>query len=511
VSEFNDNNDFDPEKVLALQKQLSAARRLITAAKQNGLAFYKPHEKQDLFHRAGVNKSRRMYRAGNRSGKSTVGCAEDCAWLLGERPWYSPNDPARRGGIPQHRVKGLVITTDWDKVDEVFTSTRGGGEGKLWKYLPKGFVTATRKNHNGVTAIIECANGSILRFDTVKSFQNDAQSAESSDWDFIHVDEPIPQAMWKAASRGLIDRNGKAWFTLTPLREAWINDLFFPKDIIGSDAVPADYVWAIQGSIFDNPYLTKEAIAVYEAELTEDERQARLYGIPLHLSGLIYKQFDYKRHVLTEPPKGWKNLATPPSDWPVYVYIDFHPQTPHHILGLAVSPQGHKYYFIDEFIHCGASDLANLVKLKTQGLRHMRTLIDPSAFIEHPVLEGTTFGDELINNGLFVEKAHKDLAGGILLTQEALGKGKTNPHEQEIYFMAQCRRLLWEIQRYCWDEKENKPVDKDDHAMENLYRSVYDKPIWLDPAVGNDEPIADEVFDSNAWEGDSLKLDLTSV
>jgi len=503
-------SDFDPEHVLLLRRKLEATRKLIAAAERNGLAFYKPHPKQDDFHQAGVKHSRRMYRAGNRSGKSTVGCAEDCAWLLGERPWYPESHSARRGGIPQHRVKGLVITTDWDKVDEVFTSTRGGGEGKLWKFLPKGFVTSTRKNHNGVTSIIECANGSILRFDTVKSFMNDQQSAESSDWDFIHVDEPIPQQMWKAASRGLIDRNGAAWFTLTPLREAWINDLFFPRDLTGAELVRPEHVWSVQGSIFDNPYLTKEAIAVYEAELSEDEKQCRLYGIPLHLSGLIYKQFDYRRHVLTEPPKGWKDLRTPPEDWPVYIYIDFHPQTPHHVLGLAVSPQGHWYYFIDEFQHLGAEALAQLVKNRTKGMRVIRTCIDPSAFIEHPVLEGTTFGDELISNGLFVEKAHKDLAGGIVLTQEALERGKVNRSEQQIFVMCQCRRFLWEIQRYCWDEKENKPVDKDDHAMENFYRSVYDKPIYLPMDVADSGPIPDPVIAGNSWEGD-LSLNLSTL
>jgi len=33
--------------------------------------------------------------------------------------------------------------------------------------------------------------------------------SESSDFDFVHVDEPCPEPMYKAAARGLIDRNGK--------------------------------------------------------------------------------------------------------------------------------------------------------------------------------------------------------------------------------------------------------------------------------------------------------------
>jgi len=30
-------------------------------------------------------------------------------------------------------------------------------------------------------------------------------------------------------------------------------------------------------------------------------------------------------------------------------------------------------------------------------------------------------------------------------------------------------RFLWEVNRYSWD-KDNKPVDKDDHMMECFYR-----------------------------------------
>jgi hypothetical protein len=147
-----------------------------------------------------------------------MGAAEDCAWLLHERPWYPPNHLARTGGIPQHPVKGLVITIDWDMVDAIWTSERGT-EGKIWKFLPPELIKSKKRNHSGAIDTVECTNGSLLKFDTVKSYMANPMGSESFDWDFIHVDEPSPEGMFKAQARGLVDRRGSAWFTLTPLRE----------------------------------------------------------------------------------------------------------------------------------------------------------------------------------------------------------------------------------------------------------------------------------------------------
>ena len=102
------------ELVLAKQRQAALLRRKLDAVKRDGLPFYRPHPKQERFHRS--TALRRGAFTGNRFGKSTMGCAEDCAWLRGERPWVAIDDPARRSGVPQHAIKGLVIVNDWDKV-----------------------------------------------------------------------------------------------------------------------------------------------------------------------------------------------------------------------------------------------------------------------------------------------------------------------------------------------------------------------------------------------------------
>lgn len=395
--------------------------------------------------------------------------------------WYAKDDSARTSGLPQHPVKLLTITTDWDKVDEIFTSQRGEG-GKVWRMLPQGgFVKSVKRNHSGAIDTIECANGSLWRFDTVKSWLANPQGAESSDWDAIHVDEPCPEQMFKAAARGLIDRGGSAWFTLTPLREWWINDYFFPQETRGQ---MREDVWAEQASMKENPTLNAAAIEEYERTLTEDEKQCRLHGIPLNLSGLVYKQFSWDKHVLKSIPEGWASFSEPPKDWPIYFQIDPHPQTPHAVLFCAVSPQGTRFYFTDLFKHTSIAGLAKEIKNVLNGRFALEGRIDPLAYVNDPITE-TNMAEEFIRCGVIVEKATKALAHGILRVQQELAK------ETAIRFSPSCVRTLWEMQRYSWDEKDNKPVDKDDHMMECLYRMELLEPVWAEPtksfAVSDEE------------------------
>ena len=464
------DNESNAAELLAIRRRRATLMRAkIQVMRDNGLAFYTPHLKQNAFHEAGPAFKMRMVRAGNRFGKSQMGCAEDTAWMLGERTWYPEGHPARRGGIPQHPIKLLTITTDWDMVDSIWTSERGEGA-KVWKYLPRERCKV-RRNHSGAIDTIEVdINGrkSLWRFDTVKSFMANPQGSESSDWDAIHVDEPCPEQMYKAAARGLMDRNGSTWFTLTPLREFWINDLFFPQDTGGK---PRSGVWAVTGTTYDNTFLSRDAIKDYENSLTDDERQCRILGIPLNLSGLVYKEFNWDKHVLKEPPDGWSDWLTPPKNYPILFFIDPHPQTPHAVLFCSVLPSGRRFYFHDIFQHCSIAQLAEQIKMFTAGRFVLDARIDPFAYINDPITE-SNMAEEFIRCGVFVEKATKALAHGIMRVKAELKK-------DNILFSPYAARSLWEIQRYCWDQKDNKPVDKDDHMMENLYRTELSEPRFI--------------------------------
>lgn len=483
-----------------LSRKLELKRAIVAAAKEFGLPFYKPHEKQLLFHLADA-KFRAVF-AGNRFGKSQCGVAEDCSWIVGERMFLPPDHPGRKLGIPDRPVKGLIVSADWDKSEEIFTceSSDPHLKGKIWKNIPRSFVRKFSRNSSGKIDRIEFHNGSVLCFDTVKSFQNNPLGSESSDWDFIHIDEPIPQDMWKAISRGLIDRNGRAWFTLTNLEQPWIYDMFFPntrskntkREVLQYSKSGALQKWALVGSIYDNPYLTREAIESFEAELTEDEKACRLHGLALHLSGLVYKEFQYERHVLTSLPKGWRPGYIPPANYTLHYAVDTHPRKPHEVLFLAVSPAGRLFFFDEIFEACLIPDLAQQI-LRVRGLftNVGLELCEPGAWEANPV-DGQTMGDLLIDMGLYgLQCAPKDLKAGILACKKVLKEPDL------LYFSPDLCNFHGEIMKYGWNTKSDKldkPQDVNDHAMECFYRLILSDPKYIKPEDLN-FAVDDDVID----------------
>ena len=458
-------------------KELYAAREQLR--QDFGLLAYRPHKKQDAFHAAGDFRLR-MLRAGNRFGKTQMGAAEDSAWMLGERPWYPKGDPRRTVGIPQKPNKILIVTTDWEKVEENFTSEAGGEKrGKLFQLLPKSYIKKTRRNHMGVIEYIEGANGSYVKFDTINSFKHNEQSGESVNWDAIHIDEPCPQKQWEAVARGLMDSNGKAWFTLTPLSEPWINDLFFPDGAEGLiyPHIRGDRTWVEIGTTYDNPHLPVEAIRAYEEEIGEDTAKCRIYGNPLHLSGLVYAAFSKARHVLSCVPHGWKSYDSPPSDYPITVAMDVHPSTNHAVLFCATDPLDNNYLYDEIWAHPSIKELAEMILAKVRNRRLVRVICDPIAWINDPVT-GKNMATAFFEAGLPVQKATKAKSAGVMLMDMVFREDPAT-----VRISPKLTRFLWEISRYCNDPKTNKPKDADDHFMENMYRLFYNRPRYFAPST----------------------------
>ena len=497
-----------------LKRKRDLLRRQKELKENNGLLFYRPHKKQHLFH--AIDKRHRYVRTGNRFGKSDAGAAEDVAWAIGERSWYrntfdildgkgeihtthqgSSTHPLLTQGLFKRPVRILILCADWDKSQDIFTNPQ---DGKLWKFIPKDKIAqAPHKNHSGV---IDCiyirsiyGGISTINIDTIKSFKSNPMGSESSYWDAIHVDEPIPEDMWKAHARGLMDKGGKSWFLCTPIEEPWINDRFIPsvkgrkydldKTTVNTfEATEFANRAVITGDTRDNPYLAEEDIVDFESDLAPEEIECRIQGIPLIQSGTIYKAFDYDKHVYTDTPKGWREMYLPPKDYTIRLAIDPHPQTPHAVLFAATSPLGQTFFFSEIFEQILIGDLCEQIKSITHGYTVLRYLCDPIAWINNPVT-GEKMADDFFKHGLPVEKATKELTRGIMMVQSALRR------DDYIYFSQQCQETLNEFGKYRWDTKKfNKPVDKDDHFMECLYRLVLDGLNYVDPNEPVPDPIA---------------------
>src|SRR5574343_326920 len=173
-------------------------------------------------------------------------------------------------------------------------------------------------------------------------------------------------------------------------------------------------MWLTEGSTYDNVYLSKEAIEEFERSLSGEEKECRIHGKALHLAGLVYKEFQWDRHVMAKQ-------FIPPKTWPHYFYIDPHPQTPHCVLFLAVNELGQRFYYKDLFVHCSIATLAEAIHEELDGCFVVRGRIDPIAYVNDPLTD-SNMAEELARYGVLVERATKALAQGILRVQGELAK-----------------------------------------------------------------------------------------
>lgn len=464
---------------LSLQAQISNyALEEVAYHKKNLIEFFEPSPKQlKFFQRAECNY--RAIFAGNRFGKTEVSSVEDVSWALGERRFFPKDHPLRRAGIPAKGVKILVIAEDWDKVGELFTNDaeKLDTPGKVVKYLPADAKVTKHRSQNGVVdqIFVEVVLDGIVRksgifFDTVKSFKNNPKSFESSDWDLIHFDEPVPEDLFKAVTRGLIDRNGKFIGLLTPLSEPWIYYMF--SETTPQDEEKAGWWWE-EASIYDNPLLSLEAIEAYFKQFADPaEIACRKSGKPLATGNLVLSTYDEAKHLwrVSERgiPAGWKDAVTPPRDYYCALAIDTHPQTPTAVLFVAIAPTGQVFFYDELWIggleKARMSYIASEILLRTNKVRVGYTLLEPAAWVEDPET-GRCFADVFEDNGISVEPASKARTYAIQQIQMLFAS------DRKVFILDHCVNIRKEIARWSFT-KDNRPKDADDHFCECLGRLV---------------------------------------
>ena len=436
--------------------------------------------------------------------------------MIGERPWYKKsfdilgvehnlgvgrrivvkghhdggeNHPLVRQGIPPWPTKQLIVCANWDKVDEIWTNQSADRPGKIWELVPRGFIKRSVRNHEGVVDELYGENGAMLKFMSVDAYKRNSQVAESSDYDRAGLDEPAPHGLWKGLSRGLVDRHGQGDFTLTSIEELWIYD-YFNKDELTTDSPDACRDrWVTRATIWDNPYLTDESIAMFEADLDEEDKECRLQGIPLELSGLIYKTFKKEKHVLTELPKGWSEWNIPAKSCILHCRVDTHPVNPHAVMFAAVGPSEIPIICHEIYQKCDADELCELINnyVKMTGCFLGSLKVEPAAWINDPATKRASIASYFGKHGLFPTKAVKDLTTGINVVRAALRKDL-------VKFTPNCRRTFWEFSRYRYNPETGNPVDEEDHMMENLYRMIISPCRWFDPDKALGFPVGDEEF-----------------
>ena len=447
--------------------------------------FTTPNPPQELLLRAWRDPYKKVFTftGGNRSGKTTIGVIIALSVVFGEWLWSG-----EKITFPHNRPRKVrIIGQDWEKHIQAVVLEA------IHAWWPEKRALSIKKNGQGVEAIwTDKETGS-----TLEIMSNNQESDVHEGWkgDLIYYDEPPKRDIRVANARGLIDRSGREVFCMTLLKEAWVD-----REVIratNKDGSPDTSIFNVHARIYDNVGfgITQEGVEQFAKTLTEDEKEARLEGIPSYMSGLVYPEYKRDLHLI-KPFRGGM-----PLHYMVDIAIDVHPRENQAILFMATAPDNRKYLFHEIWDHGDGTWVGEQVVkyVQAHSLRVANIIIDPLAKGDRNN-DNTVYDKvELIlgNFGLPLDTASKDKASGINLVKSHL----ISPNNEPVLFVFNnLVRTPREFDGYMWDKDTNKPVDKDDHMMENLYRLLLLDTQYepMEDSWGEDD-IAPNT--ANAWTG----------
>lgn len=399
---------------------------------------------------------------GNRSGKTTCGVVEFLWHMTGIYPeWYPQNKryPAN--------IKGRIAATDFQKgVGEVIIPT-------IEEWLDETLIAKKIRNPIGIPVKWELKNGSV--FD-ILTYEQNTDQFEGWKGHIAWFDEPPPREKYIATLRGLVDTRGRCWLTLTPLTQPWIYDELYTANTPNIFTVTMD----IRDNLvrYDKDggrvgHLTEEAIKQFESSLTEEEKEARLHGKFLHLSGLVYKEFRPEYNIC-EPPVIKKH-------WTRYFCIDPHPRVPTACLWLAVDEHNQCWVYDELWLgDMTIEQIAHAIHVQEGDLKPRFRYIDPAMDKDNELFNGANVRKEFMKYGVYCERANNDPNLGKSRIKMALQPRYSGLYRTEIPLLRvsrKCERTIYEFQHYQWDEyrrnqddkdRKEKVKKKDDHFMDDL-------------------------------------------
>lgn len=434
------------------------------------LETFQPHGGQKSFLEAS-QRIRAMF-SGNGFGKTTA-LAIDLIYT------HTEQHPHRDTSGVRH---SWFLISGFDKVEDYWN------EIKRWCPPSKHPVP----NKMGTSSIkrLEWPNGSVTTF---YSHDQDSGKLEGTNIDALYCDEPPPRNLWIAAYRGL--RNNPDYFIViagTPIAEPWLYEEIYMPWALKKDK----NIFIIQGSTYDNPYLSKTWIKDFENRLTEDERATRIHGEFSHLQGRVFKEFTRQSHVYTF--QKW------PENWPVYMACDPHPRKPHTAIWLGVTADD-TLVVIDELSVEGTiEDFANAIKEKEKNGNYkiVSRRIDNSG-------SGTdwnrdSFIGQLSSLGIRtnpMRKSEKDVAS-------SLQKIKLLLKNSQLRFLENCIYTISDMELYAWQDYRNpsaagvneKPRKIHDDMIDPLRYIVMSNPIHS-PSLS----VLSTISDRNPYNKDAIK------
>jgi PBSX family phage terminase large subunit len=260
---------------------------------------------------------------------------------------------------------------------------------------------------------------------------------------------------WQEVLRpALTDYRGQALFISTP---KGFNHFY---DLYRMEAKDSDYK-SFHFTSYDNPFIPADEIDKARLELTEDRFAQEYMADFRKTEGLVYKEFDRQRHVISAsqlPQHFSETLAG----------VDFGFTNPAAVTHIG-KDYDNRYFLFEEYYHRGKTDAEIAEYVATQ--RFQRVYPDPEnpAAIEELRKRNVNVRD--------VKKGKGSIAVGINIVREML---KSN----RLYIVNTCVNTILEFETYSYPENkggrndDENPIKENDHSMDSIrYCLMMDNPL----------------------------------
>lgn len=406
---------------------------------------YTPHAKQEAFHSSYAKK--RLYIGGNRSGKTTAAVAESIYYLKGEHPYkrvYEPPVYGRSIGVDFVRgVKSILIP-------------------QFTRWLPPSLLKggSWTRSYDSESRTLTLTNGSTIEF---MSYEQDTDKFAGVPRHFTHYDEEPPKHIFNECQARLIDYNGDAWFSMTPVEGmTWVYEELFEK---GSQTDPDHPIFIVIADMTDNPHINSEGVANFLSGLDDDEKRRRESGEFVSLGGLVFKGFKPETHVIP--------YEVPPKSWQWYASVDHGINNPTAWLWHAVSPEDEVITFWEEY----KSDLiisqwaAKFHEVNEMlGIDEDKLIVvgDPAGKQRNAVT-GTSVHTEYANHGVYVGDGNNNVEVGVLKMKGYLS---VNPATGRPFWQIteNCSNLIREMRKLRWATWAGRKAQYENNAQEKIHK-----------------------------------------
>lgn len=433
-----------------------------------------PRRNQLSFHQSPAPV--RLVLGGTNSGKS-MAVAQELKWWLCEDHPYLETPKA-----PQIYVVSI----------EYLTLEQG-----IWRHLrellPEWEIEQQGQNVSDrlLPAWVKMKKGGMVWFISGEAPEEARRKIQAAQLHLMVYDEEVSELLWHEGSSRRLRQGGKAIISACPIRgEPWITEL---ENLALTGSKMVDFWRFDTRRAVEAGHCSKRVFEEMEATLSEDQKEARLYGRSTASSGLVYPEFKGK----DDDGQDW-HIVDPfkiPQDWTRYCAIDPGINT-FAVLWAAVAPNERVYFYDLIYAHRKLAQVVGDMIYAHEGYKfHGETRhwiptdetqdiqvrwVDPSAF-----RSAETGGDgvadilarppETGGADLELVPAFNSVLSGIELVKQGFlpmldGKPRFQFFRTLTELFSEIRKLRWEkaSSNPNASERGARPIKKDDHLMDDL-------------------------------------------